>query len=73
MGTSMFLVAFILAPFPSAIMFALQVSLIYAVLGTVFFMLIQYLVGPAVVARSTRLRYLGKGENPWLEKMVKAS
>jgi heat shock protein HtpX len=71
MGTSMFLVAFIFALFLSAIMFVLQVSLIYAVLGTVFFILIQYLVGPAIVARSTRLRYLEKGENPWLEKTVK--
>jgi heat shock protein HtpX len=71
MGTSMFLVAFIFALFLSAIMFVLQVSLIYAVLGTAFFILIQYLVGPAIVARSTRLRYLEKGENPWLEKTVK--
>ncbi|MEM3702986.1 MAG: zinc metalloprotease HtpX, partial [Candidatus Bathyarchaeia archaeon] len=33
--------------------------------------LIQYLIGPAVVASSTRLHYLEKGENPWLEETVK--
>jgi len=71
MGTSMFLVAFIFAIFLSAIMFVLNFSLIYAVIGTVLFILLQYLIGPAVVRSSTRLRYLNPGENPWLESTTK--
>ncbi|MGB9675724.1 MAG: zinc metalloprotease HtpX, partial [Candidatus Bathyarchaeales archaeon] len=33
--------------------------------------LFQYLIGPAVVEGSTRLRCLEHGENPWLESTVK--
>ncbi|MEM3578105.1 MAG: M48 family metalloprotease [Candidatus Bathyarchaeia archaeon] len=43
----------------------------WAVVGTVLFILFQYLVGPAVVESSTRLRYLESGENPWLESTVR--
>ena len=71
MGTSIFIVAFIFAVLLSAIMFILNFSLIYAIIGTVLFILIQYLIGPAIVAASTRLKYLKPGENPWLETTVK--
>jgi heat shock protein HtpX len=71
MGTSIFFVALIFALFLSAIMFIIQLSLIYAVIGTVLFILLQYLIGPAIVTASTRLQYLKPGENPWLEFTVK--
>ncbi len=71
MGTSIFLAAFIFAIFLSAIMLILQFPLIYAVIGTILFILFEYLVGPAFVSASTRLRYLKQGENPWLESIVK--
>jgi len=71
MGTSMFLVAFIFAIFLSAIMFIIGFSLIYAIIGTILFILLQYLIGPAVVRSSTRLQYIKPGENPWLESTTK--
>ncbi len=37
---------------------------------TLMFILLQWLIGPGVVAWSTRLKYLKKGENPFLENMV---
>ncbi|NWG11021.1 M48 family metalloprotease [Candidatus Bathyarchaeota archaeon] len=71
MGSSIFLVAFIFAIFLSAIMFIFNFSLLYAFIGTVLFILLQYLIGPAIVASSTRLHYLKPGENQWLESSVK--
>jgi len=71
MSLSIFLVAFIFAIFLAAIMFIFQFPLIFALIGTIIFILIQYLVGPAIVKASTRLSYLKPGENPWLESTVK--
>jgi len=71
MSLSIFLVAFIFAIFLAAIMFIFDFPLIFALIGTIIFILIQYLVGPAIVKASTRLRYLKPGENPWLESTVK--
>lgn len=71
MGTSIFLVAFIFAVFLSAIMVIFSFPLEWALFGTVLFILFQYLIGPAVVESSTKLRYLASGENPWLESTVK--
>jgi len=71
MGTSIFLVAFIFAVFLSAIMLILSFPLIYALIGTILFILLDYLIGPAIVVSSTRLRYLKPEENPWLESTVK--
>jgi heat shock protein HtpX len=71
MGSSIFLVAFIFAIFLSAIMLIFNFSLIYALIGTIIFILLQYFIGPAIVVSSTRLRYLKLGENPWLESTVK--
>ncbi|MEM3730720.1 MAG: zinc metalloprotease HtpX [Candidatus Bathyarchaeia archaeon] len=71
MGAAIFLATFIFAIFLSAIMFILNVSFVYALIGTIAFILFQYLIGPAVVVSSTNLRYLRAGENPWLESTVK--
>jgi heat shock protein HtpX len=71
MGASMFLVAFIFAIFLSAIMFILNFSLLFTFVGTIIFILLEYLIGPAIVASSSRLHYLKPGENPWLESTVK--
>jgi heat shock protein HtpX len=72
MGTSIFLVAFVFAAFLAAIMFIIQLDLIYSVILTVLFILFQYLIGPSLVRISTRLQYLKAGENPWLESTVKS-
>ena len=71
MGTSIFIVAFIFAAFLAAIMFIIQLNLVYSVILTILFILFQYLIGPAIVRMSTRLKYLKAGENPWLESTVK--
>jgi heat shock protein HtpX len=71
MGTAIFLVAFIFAAFLAAIMFIVRLDLVYAVILTILFILFQYLIGPAIVRMSTRLKYLNAGENPWLESTVK--
>jgi len=71
MGSAIFIVGLIFAVFLSVIMFIVQLNLIYAIILTVLFILFQYLIGPAVVAMSTRLQYLKAGENPWLESTVK--
>jgi heat shock protein HtpX len=52
-------------------MLILNFSLVYAVIGTIIFILLQYLIGPAIVRSSTRLQYIRPGENPWLENTVK--
>jgi len=64
------LVGVIFAAFLAAIMFILQLSFIWAFILAGLFILIQYLIGPAIVRASTRLRYLKSGENPWLESTV---
>ncbi len=57
--------------FLSAIMFLLDFSLIYSVIGTILFILFQYLIGPFIIGTSSRLHYLKPGENQWLESTVK--
>jgi len=52
-------------------MYVLQLPLIWAFFLAGFFIFIEYLVGPAIVRVTTRLRYLKAGENPWLESTVK--
>ncbi len=75
MGTSIFIASFIFGIFVLAILFIFQFDfvsgLVFALIGTAFFILFQYLVGPAIVGASTHLRYLKPGENPWLESTVK--
>lgn len=75
MGTSILIVGFIFGLFIFAILFFLQLDLITGLviaLGlTGVFILFEYLVGPAIVAATSRLHYLKPGENPWLESTVK--
>lgn len=71
MGTSIFFAAFIFAMFLSAIMFLLDFSLIYSIIGTILFIFFQYLIGPFIIGASSHLQYLKPGENQWLESTVK--
>jgi heat shock protein HtpX len=65
------LVGVIFAAFLAVIMFLLQLSFIWAFLLSGLFILVQYLIGPAIVRATTRLRYLKPNENPWLESTAK--
>ncbi len=80
MGTSIFITAFIFGAFLLGAIYLLQyyvfqfnvvTGLILALGGTAIFILFEYLIGPAIVAASTKLRFLKTGENPWLENTVK--
>jgi heat shock protein HtpX len=75
MGASIFIAAFIFGLFVFAVLFLLQLDftsgLIFALIATGIFILLQYLIGPAIVSATTRLHYLKPGENPWLESTVK--
>lgn len=71
MTMSILLLSIIFTIFLGVIMFILQLSMIWAIVATLFFLLLQYLIGPAIVRGSTHLRYLKQGENPWLESIVK--
>jgi heat shock protein HtpX len=64
------LLGIVFAVFLVVIMFVLQLSTLWAFVLAGVFVLIQYLIGPAIVRASTRLRYLKPGENPWLESTV---
>lgn len=75
MATTLFLVwlfLFILIGAIAALL--LQGAGIYGwgivIILTLLFILLQWAIGPGIVAWSTRLRYLKKGENPFLENMV---
>jgi heat shock protein HtpX len=75
MGTSIFLSTFIFGLFILGIVYLLELDLFAGLLvafgGSALFILFQYLIGPVIVAASTRLQYLKRGENPWLESIVK--
>jgi len=71
MSAAVLLVAIIFSAFLVVIMYLFRLPLIFALLGTLIFILIEYLIGPAIVRSSTRLRYLRSGEHPWLESTVK--
>jgi heat shock protein HtpX len=75
MATSIFLSAFIFGLFMFAIVFFLQLDIYIGLLvvlgGSALFILLQYAIGPAIVASTARLHYLKPGENPWLENNVK--
>jgi len=70
MMTPVLLVSIIFAAFLVAIMWILKLNFIWAFILAGVFILFQYLIGPAIVRASTRLRYLKTGENPWLESTV---
>ncbi|MCW3985089.1 MAG: zinc metalloprotease HtpX [Candidatus Bathyarchaeota archaeon] len=71
MTISILLVSVIFTVFLGVIMYILGLHPIWAFIATIFFLLLQYLIGPAIVRGSTHLRYLKSGENPWLESTVK--
>lgn len=71
MTVSILLLSIIFTVFLGVIMFILQLPTIWAIIATLFFLLLQYLIGPAIVRGSTHLRYLKPRENPWLESTVK--
>jgi heat shock protein HtpX len=80
MGSSIFIASFIFGLFLVGVIFLLQYYIlgfdltigVFLVLGGItVFILFQYLVGPAIVAATSRLHYLKPGENPWLESTVK--
>jgi len=70
MSVAIFLVAVIFFVFLVVLMYLFRLPLIFAFLGTLLFILIEYLIGPFIVRSSTRLRYLRHGEHPWLESTV---
>jgi len=72
MTLSIFLVSGVFAVFLLAVVFILNLPLVWAFIATLLFLLLQYLIGPAVVKGSTHLRYLSSGENPWLDSKVSA-
>jgi heat shock protein HtpX len=71
MGISILLVSVIFALFLVMIMQLLRLPITWALVLTLVFILLQYLIGPAIVRASTSLRYLHAGENPWLESTVR--
>jgi heat shock protein HtpX len=48
----------------------LATSLTITLAATLLFIIIQFLIGPAMVKWSTNLRYVKEGEQPWLETTV---
>ena len=75
MATTLFLVWLFLFILIGAIaLLLLQGAGIYGwvvvIFLTLLFILFQWAIGPSIVAWSTRLRYLKKGENPFYENMV---
>ena len=75
MATSIFLSVFIFGLFIFAIVYLLTLDVLtglFIVLGgSALFILLQYAIGPALVAMSTKLKYVKPGESPWLENTVK--
>jgi heat shock protein HtpX len=65
------LVGIIFAAFLALIMYILQLSFIWAFVLAGIFILIEYLISPAILKATMRLHYLKAGENPWLESTVK--
>lgn len=54
----------------SVIIFYFNLSMYFAVPLVVLFVIFQWLLSPTIVSASARLRYLKRGENPFLENMV---
>ena len=71
MTVSVLLASIIFTAFLAVVIYLLQLPPIFAVIGAIIFILLQYLIGPAIVRSSTKLRYLRSGEHPWLESTVK--
>ncbi len=71
MTVSILLVSVVFAAFLGVIMFILRLPVEWAFIATFLFLVLQYLVGPAIVRGSTHLRILQPGENPWLESVAR--
>ncbi len=75
MGTSILIAGLIFGIFILVVLYLLQLDFvtgtIFALAGVGLYILVQYMLGPAIVTASTRLNYLKQGENPWLETTVK--
>jgi heat shock protein HtpX len=80
MGSSIFIASFIFGLFVLAIILLLQyfvfgfdfwIGMLLTLGGIGLLILFQYLVGPMIVASTSRLHYLKQNENPWLESNVK--
>ncbi len=75
MTIAVLLVTIIFSAFLLGLLILFRLPLIISIPFTLFavmiYILLQYLIGPAMVRWSTRLRYLKPGENPWLETTVK--
>ena len=70
MTIAVFLASFIFVVFLGIITVIFQLSLVWAFVATLFFLLFQYLIGPAIVKGSTHLRYLNADEHSWLRSTV---
>ncbi len=79
MGTSIFIATFIFGLFLFGVIFVIETyvatfspywGLAIAVGGTAIFVLLEYLIGPAIVSATTHLKYVEPGESPWLENTV---
>ncbi len=78
MTATILLVGVVFAFFLGALMYV--ISLLWAlpplemygvaIAGSGLFIFVEYLIGPSVVCKSTKLQYLASGENPWLEETV---
>ena len=54
----------------SVVAYVLDISIYYTMPLVLLFIVFQWLISPVLVSISSKLRYLKKGENPFLENMV---
>lgn len=54
----------------SVIAYYFEFGVYYVIPLVILIVLLQWMISPTIVSSSTRLRYLKKGENPFLENMV---
>lgn len=75
MTASILIISVTFATFLAFLVWLIQLPLVLSfaitLSATLLFVLIQFLIGPAIVKWSTNLRYLKEGEQPWLETTVK--
>jgi len=75
MTVSILVVTVIFSAFLAFLVWLIQLSLLLSLtitlIATLLLVLLQYLIGPAMVKWSTKLHYLKPGEQPWLETTVR--
>ena len=64
-SVGMFLFDVFVADFP------LWAGILFSIVISILFVLIQWYISPWIVSHASRLRYLKPGENPWLEEKVR--